>query len=162
MFMACSMSSASAPRDSPTMMRSGRIRRVLITRSRCVIAPGAFDDSSGAFPGAPRAPAADCSSAVSSMVTMRSSSGMKRESVFSIVVLPGARAAGDHDIQPRFHAAAQKVQHAGGEGLVLEQILGGQHLLAVAPDRHHRADQRERRDHCADARAVGEAGVHDG
>src|SRR5574341_1405696 len=36
-FIAWSMSSASAPRTSPTMMRSGRMRRLLITRSRCVI-----------------------------------------------------------------------------------------------------------------------------
>ena len=76
--------------------------------------------------------------------------------------LAGARAARDHDVQPRFHAAAQEIQHAGGEGLVLDQVLGGEHALAVAPDRHHRADQRERRNHCADARAVGQAGVHDG
>ena len=38
-FMACSMSSASPPRHSPTMMRSGRMRRALITRSRIVTSP---------------------------------------------------------------------------------------------------------------------------
>ncbi len=35
-FMAWSMSMASTPRTSPTMMRSGRMRRVLVTRSRRV------------------------------------------------------------------------------------------------------------------------------
>ena len=37
--MAWSMSSASAPRHSPTMMRSGRMRRALRTRSRVVTSP---------------------------------------------------------------------------------------------------------------------------
>ena len=38
-FIACSMSSASAPRTSPTMIRSGRMRSALRTRSCCVTAP---------------------------------------------------------------------------------------------------------------------------
>jgi len=38
-FIACSMSSASPPRHSPTMIRSGRMRRELRTRSRMVTAP---------------------------------------------------------------------------------------------------------------------------
>ena len=38
-FMACSMSSASPPRHSPTTMRSGRMRSELRTRSRMVISP---------------------------------------------------------------------------------------------------------------------------
>ncbi len=38
-FMACSMSSASSPRHSPTMIRSGRMRSALLTRSRCRISP---------------------------------------------------------------------------------------------------------------------------
>ena len=38
-FMACSRSNASGPRTSPTMMRSGRIRRQLRTSSRMVTWP---------------------------------------------------------------------------------------------------------------------------
>ena len=38
-FIACSMSSASAPRTSPTTIRSGRIRREDLIRSRMLIAP---------------------------------------------------------------------------------------------------------------------------
>ena len=38
-FIAWSMSNASAPRTSPTMMRSGRMRSALRTRSRCVTSP---------------------------------------------------------------------------------------------------------------------------
>jgi hypothetical protein len=35
-FIACTMSSASPPRHSPTTMRSGRIRRAFLTKSRIV------------------------------------------------------------------------------------------------------------------------------
>ena len=42
-FIAWSMSSASAPRASPTMMRSGRIRSELRTSSRILTSPAAFD-----------------------------------------------------------------------------------------------------------------------
>ena len=38
-FMAWSMSSASAARHSPTMMRSGRMRRAFFTRSRIAPCP---------------------------------------------------------------------------------------------------------------------------
>jgi len=38
-FIACSMSSASPPRHSPTIMRSGRMRRAFITRRRMGMAP---------------------------------------------------------------------------------------------------------------------------
>ena len=49
-FMACSMSSASPPRTSPTMMRSGRMRSTLRTRSRTVTCPCPLR-----WPGEPRA-----------------------------------------------------------------------------------------------------------
>ena len=45
---------------------------------------------------------------------------------------------------------------------VLQQVFGGQQLLAETADGHHRPDQRQRRDHGAHARAVGQAGVDDG
>ena len=35
-FIACNRSNASGPRTSPTMMRSGRMRRQFFTRSRIV------------------------------------------------------------------------------------------------------------------------------
>ena len=38
-FIACSRSKASGPRTSPTMIRSGRMRRQFLTRSRMVISP---------------------------------------------------------------------------------------------------------------------------
>ena len=42
-FIACSMSKASGPRTSPTMMRSGRMRSALRTSSRCGDMADAFD-----------------------------------------------------------------------------------------------------------------------
>ena len=76
-FMAWSMSSASPPRTSPTMMRSGRMRSAFRTRSRMRTSP-----SPSMFGGraSSRTTWRCCSwsSAASSIVTMRSSSGMKR------------------------------------------------------------------------------------
>ena len=86
-FIACSMSSASAPRTSPTMIRSGRMRRELRTRSRIGTSP-----SPPRFFG--RASSRSTwrwlsrSSAASSIVTIRSSFGIAVESAFRSVVLP--------------------------------------------------------------------------
>ncbi len=86
-FMAWSMSSAAPSRISPTTMRSGRMRREFFTSSRMAISPrpSMFDgrDSS-------RRTWSwwSWSSAASSMVTMRSSSGMNEEMTLSRVVLP--------------------------------------------------------------------------
>ena len=38
-FIACSMSNTSPPRTSPRMIRSGRMRRAFLTRSRMVTSP---------------------------------------------------------------------------------------------------------------------------
>ena len=86
-FMAWSMSRASPPRHSPTMMRSGRIRRQLFTSSRMGTAPLPSTlggrDSSWIQCGC-----CSCSSAASSHVMRRSLSGMKDERMLSSVVLP--------------------------------------------------------------------------
>jgi len=86
-FMACSMSSDSAPRHSPMMIRSGRMRRALRTRSRVVTAPlpSMFG---GRVSSRTTWSCCSCSSAASSMVTTRSSWPMKLDNVFSSVVLP--------------------------------------------------------------------------
>ena len=84
---ACSMSTVSAPRTSPTMIRSGRMRSELRTRSRIVTSPLpstlAGRASSVTTWGCCRR-----SSALSSTVMMRSPSGTAAESALSIVVLP--------------------------------------------------------------------------
>ena len=85
--MAWSMSSASPPRHSPTMMRSGRIRRQLLTSSRIGTAPlpstlGGLDSSCiqcGCW---------SWSSAASSQVINRSVSGMNDDRMLSSVVFP--------------------------------------------------------------------------
>jgi hypothetical protein len=86
-FMACSMSTASEPRTSPMTMRSGRIRSALMSSSRCVTSP-----SPSTFAGRVSSRTTcgwrSCSSAESSMVTIRSSCGMLDDSTFRSVVLP--------------------------------------------------------------------------
>ncbi|MNM80134.1 hypothetical protein D3C81_920850 [compost metagenome] len=86
-FIACSMSSASPPRHSPTTMRSGRMRRAFFTRSRMVIwpLPSMFG---GRASSATRLGWTRRNSAASSMVTTRSLSGMKLDRMLSSVVLP--------------------------------------------------------------------------
>ena len=77
-FIAWSMSSASAPRTSPTMMRSGRMRSALRTRSRIVTWPRP-SMLGGRLSRRTTWRWCSCSSTASSMVTMRSSSGMNDE-----------------------------------------------------------------------------------
>src|SRR6266404_2783609 len=85
--MACSMSSASAPRTSPTTMRSGRIRKLLRNSSRCGTSP--FPSMlGGRVSSLTMCGCCNCSSAESSMVTMRSVAGMNPDRTLSMVVLP--------------------------------------------------------------------------
>ncbi len=87
MLIAWIMSRASPPRHSPTMMRSGRMCRAFLSRSRIVISP---------FPSRFTGRASSVttwawlswSSAASSIVMIRSSFGMKDERTLSVVVLP--------------------------------------------------------------------------
>ena len=81
------MSNASEPRTSPTMMRSGLIRRAFRTSSRCVTSP-LPSRLAGRASKATTWPCCRRSSVGSSMVTMRSVSGMNEERALSIVVLP--------------------------------------------------------------------------
>src|SRR6266702_556311 len=81
------MSSAAPSRISPMMIRSGRMRSELRTRSRTVTwaVPsrlGGRDSSRSTCSWR------SCSSAASSMVTIRSSVGTNDDSTFSVVVLP--------------------------------------------------------------------------
>lgn len=86
-FMACNMSRASAPRTSPTMMRSGRMRRALRSSSRTDTAP-LPSTLGGRASRATTCGLPNRSSAASSMVMRRSSSGMQPASTFSSVVFP--------------------------------------------------------------------------
>ena len=158
-FMAWSMSSAEASRTSPTTMRSGRMRSEFFTRSRISTAPlpSMLDgrDSS-------RSTWSWCSwsSAASSMVTMRSSVGMNDESTLRVVVLPGAGAAGDDDVQPALDAGGQEVGGALRVGAERDQVVGGVRVGGELADGQQRAVHGQRRDDRVDAAAVGQAGVH--
>ena len=86
-FIACSMSSTSSPRVSPTMIRSGRIRRAFLRRIRWLTSP-LPSTLAGRLSMRAIWVCWSCSSAVSSMVAMRSLFAMKELSAFSVVVLP--------------------------------------------------------------------------
>ena len=77
----------SSPRVSPTMMRSGRIRSAFRRQSRWVTAP-LPSTLGGRLSMRPTWVCWSCSSAVSSMVRIRSSLSMKDDSALSVVVLP--------------------------------------------------------------------------
>src|SRR6266540_2324961 len=137
-FMAWSMSRASPPRHSPTTMRSGRIRSELITRRWMVISPSPLM-SFGRVSRRHTCSWWSWSSAASSMVTMRSSTGMKPDSTFRNVVFPVP-------VPPEMM-------------MLVFDLVGVARELA---DGEQRAVQRERPDHGVDTRAVGEPGVTQG
>ena len=86
-FMACSMSSASPPRTSPMMTRSGRMRRLFLTSARCEISP-LPSTLGGRVSSRTTCCCCNCNSAASSMVTTRSEGGMKPDIILSSVVFP--------------------------------------------------------------------------
>src|SRR4029078_11297620 len=154
------MSRVSAPRTSPTMIRSGRMRRELRTSSRMRISPspsmfGGRDSSVITW---------SCwswSSAASSIVTMRSSFGTKAEREFSVVVLPVPAPPEMRTWSfPRTHA--ERNCAASGEiepKLTRSSIVYGSREL---PDRQRRPAQRERRGGVVDTATVRQAGIHHG
>ena len=87
-FIACSTSSASAPRHSPTITRFGLMRSAVLIRSRIVIGrtPSvlAFLVSNRTKLGL----SINCSSAESSIVIIRSSLGINCDNAFKNVVFP--------------------------------------------------------------------------
>ncbi len=151
------MSSASAPRTSPTMIRSGRIRNAFFTRSRATTSPRP-SEFGGRVSSRTTCSCCSRSSAASSIVTTRSSAGMNELSALSSVVLPGAGTAGDQHIQPRLHAAGEQLQHLHRQCAVRDQLLDRE-VGAESTDRQHRSVERQRRNDRVDARAVGETGV---
>ncbi len=82
------MSIVSSPRTSPTITLSGRIRKLARMRSRMVMACSPWVFSLRASSRTRLETPCICSSALSSMVMMRSSFGIKSDSAFKNVVLP--------------------------------------------------------------------------
>ena len=99
-FIAHNMSTASGPRTSPTMMRSGRMRSALRTSCRIVVAP---TPSAVAGRASRRTTWATGrrSSAVSSTVTIRSPSGRSAAEGVEHGGLAGAGAAAHDHVRPR-------------------------------------------------------------
>ena len=157
-FSACSMSSASAPRTSPTTIRSGRIRSALRTSWRIVTSPRP-SRFAGRASSRTTCRWRSRSSAASSIVTIRSSPGIAPDSAFSVVVLPDpvppltridARAA---------TLTASSSASAAGSVPLRHQLPQREPLAPEAPDRQARPRQRQRRDHHVHARAVGQPRV---
>src|SRR5713101_2948561 len=107
-FMAWSMSRASAPRTSPTRMRSGRIRRLLRSSCRMVSSP-LPSTLGGRCSRAMTCGWSICSSAASSIVITRWLCGMNRAMTLRDVVFP--------EPVPRevFHAQDRVLELADGE-----------------------------------------------
>ena len=98
-FIACSMSNASPPRTSPMMMRSGRMRSALRTRSRWVISPRP-SRLAGRVSRRTTCGCCNCSSAASSTVTTRSPAIDQPRHRVHQRRLAGAGAARDDHVQP--------------------------------------------------------------
>ena len=157
-FMACSMSRAEESRISPTTMRSGRMRRAFLTRSRISTAPlpSMFDgrDSSRSTWSW-----CSCSSAASSMVTIRSSVGMNEDSTLRVVVLPEPVLPDTMTFSRPFTHAGEELRGALGVGAEGDQVVGGVRVGGELSDREQRPVDGQRRDDRVDTAAVGQAGV---
>ena len=91
---------------------------------------------------------------------MRSSSGNVRGKRVEQRGLAGTGSAADQDVQAGFHAGLQQFQHAFGQGQLGHQVLAFQGVPAETADGEQRTVHGDRRDGGVDARAVGQAGVH--
>ena len=139
-------------------MRSGRMRRALRTRSRIATSPwpsmfGGRDS---------RRTTCGCwsrSSAASSIVTMRSSSGMNDDSTFSVVVFP-APVPPETRMFTRPRTQASRNRDLGAHRPELDQVVRLERVGRELPDRERRAVDRERRDDGVHTGAVGQASVH--
>ena len=159
-FMAWSMSSASPPRHSPTMMRSGRMRRALRTRSRIVIVALALDV------GRARLQRHD-------VRLLQLQLGGVLDGDDALVVrderrqdvqqrrLARAGAAGDDDVQACL--ARRRCRKSTISGVAVPKRIRSSTVNGVAANLRmvrRRAVQRRRRDDGVDARAVRQPGVH--
>ena len=156
--IALSMSSASAPRTSPTTIRSGRMRSALRTSRRTVTSPRPSSDAG------PRLEAHDVGVAQAQLggvldgddplaVADELRQRVERRR------LARAGAAADEDVAAREHRALQQVAQRRRPGAVGDEVVGTEAARAEAADRQDRAVERERRDDDVHPRAVGQARV---
>ena len=156
--IAWSMSSASPERHSPTMIRSGRMCRALRSRSRIVISPWP-SRFGGRASSLTTCAWRSCSSAASSIVTIRSSSGMNDDRTLRVGGLARAGAARDEDVEAGLDAGAQELEHLRRRRPERDQVVDRDRLGRELPDGDDRPDQRQRLDDRVDARAVGQPRV---
>ena len=100
-----------------------------------------------------------CSSAASSIVTMRSLSEMKLESALSSVVLPAPVPPETMMFSRAATHALEKIEHRLRQRLRSTRSCAPDAIRAESPDREHRPVERQRRDDGVDARAVLQPGV---
>ena len=100
-----------------------------------------------------------CSSAASSIVTMRSSSGIAADSALRSVVLPEPVPPEIRMFSSASTQRSQELDRLGGQRSEPDEVVEVEALLAELADREQRARERQRRDDRVDAGAVGQAGV---
>ena len=149
------MSSASAPRTSPTTMRSGRIRSDARARARAPTPRPRLRRSAGRASSRTTCGCSRRSSAVSSIVTIALAGRDRGRQRVQQRRLAGARAAGHDDVPTRGDRPAQEAAARGARRERLER----DGPRREAADRHARPVDRERRDHRVQARPVGEPRV---
>ena len=140
-FMAWSMSSASPPRHSPTMMRSGRIRRAFLTRSRMRDLALALDVRRTRLQA-------------HHVVLLELQLGGVLDGDDALVVgdearqhvqqrrLAGTGAAGDDDVQPGSDTGVEELCDLGSQRLLLDQVVDRQGVLGELADGERRAARR--------------------
>ena len=159
-FMACSRSNASGPRTSPTMMRSGRMRRQLRTRSRMVTWPSP-SRLGGRVSRRTTCGCCSCNSAASSQVMMRSSSSMNWVRQLSSVVLPEPVPPEIRQFTRQRPMMRRISAPCSRDGAELDQLVERQLVLLELADGERGAVDRQRRHDGVDARAVRQARVAD-
>ena len=159
-FIACSRSNASGPRTSPTMMRSGRMRRQFLTRSRMVISPSP-SRLGGRVSSRTTCGCCSCSSAESSQVMMRSSLSIEPVRQLSSVVLPEPVPPEISTLQRTRPMISSSVLASAEIDLYLSELLELQPVLLELADGERRPVDRQRRRDDVDAAAVGQARVAD-
>jgi hypothetical protein len=119
------------------MMRSGRIRKQFLSRSRCEISPGGLFDRDHAL-------------------------GRRNETAQIVEHrrFAGAGSAADDDVRPRADRRDQKVRHIGRQASQPHHIVEQQRLGFEPANRQRRPAQRQRGDHGVEARSVGQLRVN--
>ena len=157
-FIACSMSNASPPRTSPTMIRSGRMRSAVLDQV-------ALDDLALALDiGRARFEPGDMG-----LLQLKLGRILDRHDPLAIVDerrhgvehgrLARAGAARDQHVEPRRDDRLQHFRDLRRDRADLDQAGHADRGLGELADRQQRAVERQRRNHRVDAAAVGQARV---